>query len=205
MNKKILICLTMLLVLSCSSLAPLEESTKIYSIDDVASAGFKVKKDFLTEFPDSIDAKWGFHNGRDVAVVRYPSIDLAKSSGYISGTEQTELIEVVEKNIAYGSNVERTECRGDAQNKPDSSDVYKLYPRGMIGKENILLLNKTMLFEDNSEEPIRRPAHAPCVRREPMYTEFIIYGNLLIMAEPLATEDKDGTIKFLEDTARSLP
>jgi hypothetical protein len=25
------------------------------------------------------------------------------------------------------------------------------------------------------------------------------------MAEPLATEDKDGTIKFLEDTARSLP
>ena len=45
--------------------------------------GFKVKKDFSTEFPDSIDAKWGFHNGRDVAVVRYPSIELAKSSGYI--------------------------------------------------------------------------------------------------------------------------
>ena len=205
MYRKIIIFLTISFVLSCSSLAPLEESTKIYSINDVASAGFKVKKDFSTKFPDSIDAKWGFHNGRDVAVVRYPSIELAKSSGFISGTEQTELIEVVEKNIAYGPKVERTECRGDGQNKPDSSDVYKLYPRGMIGKENILLLNKTMLFEDNSEEPIRRPAHAPCVRREPMYTEFIIYGNLLIMAEPLATEDKDGTIKFLEDTARSLP
>ena len=205
MKRKILTGLVMLLILSCSSSAPLEESTKIYSIDDVASAGFKVKKDFLTEFPDSIDAKWGFHNGRDVAVVRYPSIELAKSSGYISGTEQTELIEVIEKNIAYGAKVERTECRGDGQNKPDSSDVYKLYPRGMIGKEKILLLNKTRLFEDTTEALTERPAHAPCVRREPMYTKFIIYGNLLIMAEPLATEDEDGTIKFLEDTARSLP
>ena len=204
MNRKIIICLFIIIVLSCSSLTPLEESTKIYSIDDVASAGFKVKKDFSTEFPNSIDAKWGFHNGRDVAVIRYPSVELAKSSGYISGTEQTELIEVVEKNIAYGPKVERTECRGDAQNKPDSSDVYKLSPRGMVGKENLLFINKSSFFEDT--QPLtKRPAHAPCVRREPMYTEFIIYGNLLIMAEPLATEDKDGTIKFLEDTARSLP
>ena len=205
MYRKIFISLSILLILSCSSSSPLEESTKIYSIDDVASAGFKVKKDFSTEFPDAIDAKWGFHNGRDVAVVRYPSIELAKSSGYISGTEQTELIEVVEKNIAYGSKVERTECRGDAQNKPDSSDVYKLHPRGMIGKEDVLFLNRTSLFEDETEVLTNRPAHAPCVRREPMYTQFIIYGNLLLMAEPLATEDKDGTLKFLEDTAKSLP
>ena len=148
MYRKIFISLSILLILSCSSSSPLEESTKIYSIDDVASAGFKVKKDFSTEFPDAIDAKWGFHNGRDVAVVRYPSIELAKSSGFISGTEQTELIEVVEKNIAYGSKVERTECRGDAQNKPDSSDVYKRHSRGMIGKENVLFFiygeNKTL-------------------------------------------------------------
>ena len=205
MYRKIFMSLAVLLVSSCSSSAPLEESTKIYSIDDVASAGFKVKKDFSTEFPDAIDAKWGFHNGRDVAVVRYPSIELAKSSGFISGTEQTELIEVVEKNIAYGSKVERTECRGDAQNKPDSSDVYKRHSRGMIGKENVLFLNKTNLFGDEAKVLTNRPAHAPCVRREPMYTQFIIYGNLLIMAEPLATEDKDGTIKFLEDTAKSLP
>tara|TARA_B100000900_G_C20482494_1_gene676084 strand:+ start:93 stop:683 length:591 start_codon:yes stop_codon:yes gene_type:complete len=196
--------MAILLVLSCSSLAPLEESNKIYTLDDMSSLGFKVKKDFSTEFPDSIDAKWGFHNGRDVAVARYPSVELAKSSGYISGSEQTELIEVVEKNIAYGSKVERTECRGTAQNKPDSSDVYKQRPRGKIGKENIFLLNKSKFFE-NTETLNNRPAHEPCVRREPMYTEFIIYGNLLIMAEPLATEDKDGTIKFLEDTARSLP
>ena len=204
MYRKIIIFLTTSFYLSCSSMAPLEESTKIYSMNDVSSAGFKVKKDFSTEFPDSIDAKWGFHKGRDVAVVRYPSIELAKSSGFIAGTEQTELIEVVEKNIAYGSKVERTECRGTAQNKPDSSDVYRLSPRASIGKE-ILLLNKVMLFNDNNEVQTKRPAHEPCVRREPMYTEFIIYGNLLIMAEPLATEDKDGTIKFLEDTARSLP
>ena len=80
MRNKFLICLTILSVLSCSSLAPLEESNKIYSMDDVSSVGFKVKKDFSTEFPNSIEAKWGFHKGRDVAVVRYPSIELAKSS-----------------------------------------------------------------------------------------------------------------------------
>ena len=57
--------------LSCSSMAPLEESTKIYSMNDISSAGFKVKKDFSTEFPDSIDAKWGFHNGRDVGQHQY--------------------------------------------------------------------------------------------------------------------------------------
>ena len=204
MNKKILISMAILLVLSCSSLAPLEESNKIYTLEDISSLGFKVKKDFSTEFPDSIDAKWGFHNGRDVAVARYPSVELAKSSGFISGSEQTELIEVVEKNIAYGHKVERTECRGTAQNKPDSSDVYKQHQRGIIGKENLFLTNKSKFFE-NIETHNNRPAHEPCVRREPMYTEFIIYGNLLIMAEPLATEDKDGTIKFLEDTARSLP
>lgn len=204
MRKKFLIYLTILSVLSCSSVAPLEESNKIYSMDDVSSVGFKVKKDFSTEFPNSIEAKWGFHKGRDVAVVRYPSIELAKSSGFTSGTEQTELIEVVEKNIAYGAKVERTECRGTAQNKPDSSDVYKLYPRENIGKENLFLVNKSKFYEDN-KTLTKRPAHEPCVRREPMYTEFIIYGNLLIMAEPLATEDKDGTIKFLEDTARKLP
>ena len=62
-----------------------------------------------------------------------------------------------------------------------------------------------MLFNDNNEVQTKRPAHEPCVRRGPIYAEFIIYGNLLIMAEPLATEDEDGTIKFLEDTARSLP
>ena len=50
MRNKFLICLTILSVLSCSSLAPLEESNKIYSMDDVSSVGFKVKKDFYTEF-----------------------------------------------------------------------------------------------------------------------------------------------------------
>jgi len=204
MNKKISICLIILIVLSCSSVAPLKESNKIYTMDDMSSVGFKVKKDFSTEFPNSIEAKWGFHKGRDVAVVRYPSIELAKSSGLTSGIEQTELIEVVEKNIAYGAKVERTECRGTAQNKPNSSDVYKSYPRGSIGKENLLLINKLKFYED-TETLTKRPSHEPCVRREPMYTEFIIFGNLLIMAEPLATEDKDGTIKFLEDTARKLP
>jgi len=193
-----------LIIIGCSSEPSYAGSSKVYSMDDVASVGLKVKKDFATEFPDATHAKWGFYKGRDVAVIRYDSVELANSSGQIAGTEQTELIEVVEKNIAYGPKVEKTECRGTAQNKPDSSDVYKKYPRGTIGKENILLINKSSFFED-TETLTKRPAHEPCVRREPMYTKFLVHGNLVIMMEPLATEDEDDTIKFLEKTASSLP
>tara|TARA_B100001121_G_scaffold178979_1_gene156214 strand:- start:2145 stop:2756 length:612 start_codon:yes stop_codon:yes gene_type:complete len=190
-------------IFACSNEQEIVEVTKIFSMEDVASAGFKVKKDFDTEFPDATDAKFGFYKGRDVGVIRYETLELAKSSGHASATEQTELIEVVEKNIAYGPKVERTKCRGTAQNKPDSSDVYRQYPRGIIGKENILILNKYRFFED-TEIPTKRPSHEPCVRREPMYTEFKIHGNLVILMEPLATEDQNDTIKFLNNAASNI-
>ena len=38
-----------------------------------------------------------------------------------------------------------------------------------------------------------------------MYTEYIIYGNLVIMVEPLATEESEGTLGFLQETAGKLP
>ena len=50
-----------------------------------------------------------------------------------------------------------------------------------------------------------KPSWMECVRRAPMYTEFIIVGNLVILSEPLATEDSEGTIKFLQETAEKLP
>ena len=37
-----------------------------------------------------------------------------------------------------------------------------------------------------------------------MYTEFKIHGNLVILMEPLATEDENDTIKFLNNAANNI-
>ena len=101
--KFLILSLIIFSIFACSNEKEVVEVTKIFSMEDVASAGFKVKKDFDSEFPDSTDAKFGFYKGRDVGVIRYETLELAKSSQHTSATEQTELIEVVEKNIAYGN------------------------------------------------------------------------------------------------------
>ncbi len=163
--KKILLFIILLIFVSCSQ----EESkdfNKIYTMDEVAVIGIKIKGDFETNFPESTDSKWGFLKGREIAIIRYPTVELALTLGKTAAEEQTELIEVVEKNIAHGPKVERKECRGHAG--------YGI--------------------------------HGNCSsRREPMYTEYIIYGNLVIMAEPLATEEPEDTLGFLQETADKLP
>ncbi|MBM01740.1 MAG: hypothetical protein CL762_05065 [Chloroflexi bacterium] len=193
-----------LLIFACSQEEEITEVTKIFSMDEVSTAGFKVKKDFNTEFPDSTDAKWGFYKGRDVAVLRYASLELANSAGALAGREQTEQIEVVEKNIAHGPKVERTECRGHKQNKPNSSSVYYKSFRNNLGFENSLIVNKNAFIEEFDNSEPMKPSWMACVRREPMYTEFKIHGNLIILMEPLATEDQNDTRKFLDKAASSI-
>ena len=132
--------LAFLLVLSCSNSSdePLQIDT-IYTMNDASKMGIKnlMKNDFITEFPEATDAKWGFWKGREVAIIRYESIENARSLGQTAAEEQTELIEVVEKNIAHGPKVEKTKCRGDAY----GGNPYKLSPS--IGMGEILFLNKT--------------------------------------------------------------
>tara|TARA_B100000579_G_C22730866_1_gene804154 strand:+ start:371 stop:985 length:615 start_codon:yes stop_codon:yes gene_type:complete len=195
---------TILLVFACSQEEEITEVTKIFSMDEVSSAGFKVKKDFSTAFPDSTDAKWGFYKGRDVAILRYPTLELAQTSGEIAAKEQTEQIEVVEKNIAHGPKVEKTECRGHKQNKPNSSSVYFKSFRNNLGFENSIILNKNIFAEELGDSGLMKPSWMACVRREPMYTEFKIHGNLIILMEPLATEDQNDTRKFLDKAASSI-
>ena len=152
-------------------------------------------------------AKWGFLKGREISVFRYPTIELANTLGKTAGEEQTEEIEVVEKNIAHGPKVEKTECRGHTQNKPNSSDVYKLNIKLNSNSQfsNTFIINKAKLFEDQMNLFPLKPSWMECVRRAPMYTEFIIIGNLVILSEPLATEDSEGTLAFLQETADKLP
>ena len=198
--------ISLFIVIGCSQ-EETKDTNKIYSMEDVALTGIKIKKDFQTDFPEATHAKWGFLKGREIAVFRYPTIELANTLGKTAGEEQTEEIEVVEKNIAHGPKVEKTECRGLTQNKPNSSDVYKLNIKLNSNSQfsNTFIINKAKLFEDQMNLFPLKPSWMECVRRAPMYTEFIIIGNLVILSEPLATEDTEGTLAFLQETADKLP
>lgn len=195
--------LVFLLVLSCLNSS--DESVQIdaiYTMDDASKMGIKnlMKNDFVTEFPQATDAKWGFWKGREVAIIRYESVENARSLGKTAAAEQTELIEVVEKNIAHGPKVEKTKCRGDAY----GGIPYKLSPKYIIGMEEILFLNKTS-FKGSDIEMGTGSVRDGCVRREPMFIEFRIHGNLVIMIEPLPEEDRPAMNKIIDELVSKLP
>lgn len=193
----------LILVLSCSSSSdePIQVDT-VYSMEDASKLGIKnlMKNDFSTEFPDSTDAKWGFWKGREVAIIRYESAEAARTVGKIAGSEQTELIEVVEKNIAHGPNVEKTKCRGDAY----GGNPYKLSPSQKVALGNTLLLNKLSLI-DYENNGVTESVRDGCVRREPMFIEFRIHGNLVIMIEPMPDEDRPAMNKLMDQIVAKLP
>ena len=203
---KYLISLIVLFALiSCSATSGIKESTKVFSLEEVKSSGFKVGGKFETNFQDSNDSTWGFYKGREVAFIMYPSVELAKSSGLATAKEQTEKIEIVEKNIGHGPNVEKLACRGY---KPGVGVAgrggLKLnsYSQSVLGLNGTLIINKSDIFLTNDEIENNAP---PCVRREPLYTHYKIFGNLVIMAEPLTTEDENGTADFVEKISSALP
>ena len=138
--------MTVFLIFACSSAVeePIQVDT-IYSMEDASMLGIKnlMKNDFETNFSEATDAKWGFWKGREVAIIRYDSVESARTLGKVAAEEQTELIEVVEKNIAHGPNVEKTKCRGDAY----GGNPYLLSPKYDISFGNILSLNKGSFIE----------------------------------------------------------
>ncbi|MBO82889.1 MAG: hypothetical protein CL506_00825 [Actinobacteria bacterium] len=189
--------------LSCSNSSdePAQVDT-IYSMDDASKLGIKnlMKNDFETEFPEATDAKWGFWKGREVAILRYESVEKARTLGKTAAEEQTELIEVVEKNIAHGTKVEKTKCRGDAY----GGTPYRLSPKYNIGIGGTLILNKSS-FKDLDVEIGTNSVRDGCVRREPMFIEFRIHGNLVIMVEPMPEEDRPAMNKIIDEIVAKLP
>ena len=177
---------------------------KIYSLEDVVSTGYRVKGEFKTaKFPETTIVKWGFYKGREVAVAVYPTIELANTFGKIAGEEQTEKIEVVEKNIAHGPKVEKLICRGHSRGGGWTGRhgiKFDVRWNSEEGLGNTLIINKSRLFQNDIDLPHGRT----CVRREPLYTEFRIHGNLVLMVEPLATEDSEKTIEFLNELIKSI-
>ena len=207
--RNLVIGLILFFVISCTNNSTVEIN-KIFSIEDIALTGIKIKGDFKTNFPESSDAKWGFLKGREVAIIRYPTVEFAKTFGEIAGEEQTEFIEVANKNIAHGEKVEKTKCRGFRSNRYGFNNKLNLSFNGNNGLDHIFILNKSRLFEN---EINFIPVGKVCVVREPLYTDFIIHGNLVILGEPLMkdygqgqmTESSEKTITFLRETAERLP
>ena len=176
---------------------------KVFTIDEVKSSGFKTRGEFETNFKDSTESTWGFFKGREVAFIIYPSVELAKLSGLNTAQQQTKKIEIIEKNIGHGPNVEKLACRGYKPGVGVSGrGGLKLNTsfESNNGLNGTLVVNKNIFIEDNTGNP-NAP---PCVRREPLYTHYKIFGNLVIMAEPLSTEDEKDTADFVESISATL-
>ena len=58
-------------------------------MDEIVVIGIKIKGDFETNFPESTDSKWGFLKGREIAIIRYPTVELALTLGKTAAEEQT--------------------------------------------------------------------------------------------------------------------
>ena len=191
-------------LISCSSSGSSIETDKIFTIEEIKSSGFKLRGDFDSNFQGSTNSVHGFYKGREVAFIFYPSLDLAKTNGLDTANEQTEMIEIVEKNIGHGPNVEKLVCRGY---KPGVGVAgrggLKLnqLPESNPGLDGIIITNKLQMFSELENSFNNAP---PCVRREPLYTHYKVLGNIIIMAEPLNTEDEKDTSKFIENLASKL-
>ncbi len=198
MNKLIpIIIILNILIFSCGGDSSSDEfvsSSNIYEMSDATSVGWKMKKGFqIAEFPESTDARWGFYGpgGREVALIRYPTVELANTNGLQAAQEQTEYIEPIEGITAYGDKVEKTTCRGFA----DYSTPYKMTLKHDSFKS--FYDTRKNLIPENEEVYTNQE----CPRREPLYREYIIEGNLVFLGELLRGEDLQMVNAFLEEMA----
>ena len=202
--KYLLFLLLIFSLIGCSSSGSSLVTDRIFTLDEIKSSGFKMRGNFESEFQGSSESMHGFYKGREVAFIVYPSLDLASTNGLETANEQTKMIEIVEKNIGHGPNVEKLVCRGY---KPGVGVAgrggLKLNQllESNLGLEGILITNKLQMFSESDNSSNNAP---PCVRREPLYTHYKIFGNIVIMAEPLNTEDEKDTTKFVENLASKL-
>ena len=51
----------------------------------------------------------------------------------------------------------------------------------------------------------QRGTRGGCVRREPLYIQFRVHGNLVIMIEPMPEEDRPAMDKIIDEVVSKLP
>ena len=163
--KKALLILTIMLIFGCScAVNEVSDPHKIYQLSDFSEIGWKQKKAFVTDFPQSDKAFWGYLKGHEVGLILYPSPKLANEYGIPAAENQIEVIDG-KKTI----NVERFVCRGNT---------------GSI------------------ESP-------SCPNPMPMYSEYVVKNNVVILCEVVKSSMKGSKIKadstsFCEEIAKKL-
>ena len=135
--KKALLILTIMLIFGCScAVNEVSDPHKIYRLSDFSEIGWKQKKAFVTDFPHSDKAFWGYLKGHEVGLMLYPSSKLANEYGIPAAENQIEVIDG-EKTI----NVERFVCRGntgsiESPSCPNPMPTYSEY----VVKNNVVIL-----------------------------------------------------------------
>ncbi|MEC7270821.1 MAG: glutamate--tRNA ligase family protein, partial [Chloroflexota bacterium] len=61
-----------------------------------------------------------------------------------------------------------------------------------------------LIIENYPDDKVEYMDAPSCPRREPLYTEYIIYGNIVFLIEPLRTSGEDSN-KFIENLVSKLP
>lgn len=145
------------------------ETTTIFSSSDLIELGWKVQKDFTLEYPESVEARWGFINAKELGVLVYPSAEIARTQGLESALEQ---IATGPDGQAVGE-IDRISCR-DAQgqsavkqmDKPTYGDVPHMVKVG---------------YQSEPAQDLVSPR--VCSNKYPTYSEFRILGNMVLLCE----------------------
>jgi hypothetical protein len=145
------------------------DSEKIFSSADMKAIGWKSQKDLLLEYPESTEATWGYLNTKEVAILVYPSAEVARVQGLAAAKAQTA---VGEDGQATGE-IDRISCR-DAQGQ---SAVGLLDVRESLGDPHMVRVSFTKESSDTTFEP------RVCSNKYPTYTDYRIIGNMVVLCE----------------------
>lgn len=144
------------------------ESALTFSGDNLKSLGWKEQKDFVLEYPESVEAKWGYLNTKELGILVYPSAEIAQVQGLQAAKEQTA---TGADGQAEGV-IDRISCR-DAQGQ---SAVKMIEPRRSTGSDVIHISFQPEVSQDTIEPRV-------CSNKFPTYTEYRIIGNMVILCE----------------------
>ncbi len=151
-----------LFIISCSSDTQIEIK---YEKEDFSKIGWKEKGGFQSEFPGSIFSKWGYLKGSELALILFDDSKIAQELGSKYGYEQTEMLEQPQETEEdsgdtgsfFGSNVEKTDCRGFSGAAlfrgecPRREPLYTVY----LIDDNLLLMLEPTRSEDIESAKIR--------------------------------------------------
>lgn len=196
-----------------------ETSTRVYTMDSLASLGWKRKGGFERQFEAASETAWGFHEAREVAAILYASPEQARLHGPSAGKSQTAL--TAEGRFEPG--VERTKCGGFgnyrtpyklAMPEPGTGCGSPARPgRHATGSKCTLFFGHAGSIGSLTDGSRQAGAEAlaptliegladgggaedihfqrECPQRIPVYADFVIEGNLVFMCEPKNAGDLD--------------